>query len=258
MSMEAKRDVIAWRGRAPIWLGLVAIAGLSWAYLARMQAGMSAMTPPMAAPAPSLTSQLATAFAMWTIMMIAMMVPTSVQSLSVFTAMSAKRRRGGSLTAASAFFVLGYIAAWTGYSVLAAAVQVGLSRAAFLTPMLQSASIALSALILLGAGLFQFSTLKEACLTKCRTPLAFFLAEWRDGNSGAFVMGMRHGGYCVGCCWALMAVMLVVGAMNLLWMAALAVFMLAEKLAPVNWPLSRVVGVAFLMWGAFVAADLFG
>ncbi len=167
-------------------------------------------------------------------------------------ALSAQRSPGRPIALAAFSFVGGYVAAWAGYSVLAAAAQVALARAALLTPMLQSTSVVLSAAILLAAGLFQFTALKEACLAKCRTPLGFFLAEWRDGAAGAFAMGLRHGSFCVVCCWALMAVMLVVGAMNLLWMAALTAFMLAEKLVPARWQLSRLAGAAFVVWGVFV------
>ena len=174
--------------------------------------------------------------------------------------MTARRgvRTQGAGTLVAACFVLGYMAAWIGYSVAAATAQVALSHTAMLTPMLRSANVAMSALILFGAGLFQFSALKEACLAKCRTPLGFFLSEWRDGRSGAFVMGLRQGAACVGCCWALMAVMLVVGAMNVFWMAALAAFMLAEKLVPAGWQLSRVAGVVFVLWGAWLTAGMFG
>jgi predicted metal-binding membrane protein len=254
-------DMSAWRGRMLIWIGLVAIVALSWVYLVRMNADMSAMMPTMAhhhmpMPSRSVIFELVPVFLMWSIMMVAMMVPTTVQSLSVFTALSVRRNPDQAVTVTAGCFVLGYVAAWTGYSALAALSQVALSRAVLLSPMLQSTSVALSALILLAAGIFQFTSLKEACLSKCRTPLAFFLAEWRDGRLGGFVLGLRHGSYCVGCCWALMAVMLVVGAMNLLWMAALTVFILAEKLVPARWPLSRAVGVVFVLWGIFVAIDL--
>jgi predicted metal-binding membrane protein len=247
--------VSAWRARAFIWAALAAVVGLSWLYLVRMNNGMAAMMPDMAhhaMPAPSVIGALPPAFLMWSIMMVAMMVPTTVHTLSLFMALSAKRSPGRPLTLATFSFVGGYVAAWAGYSLLAAVAQVALARAAFLTPMLRSTSVVLSAAILLAAGLFQFTALKEACLAKCRTPLGFFLAEWRDGAAGAFAMGLQHGSFCVVCCWALMAVMLVVGAMNLLWMAALTAFMLAEKLVPARWQVSRLAGAAFVLWGLFV------
>jgi predicted metal-binding membrane protein len=112
--------------------------------------------------------------------------------------------------------------------------------------------------MLLTAGVFQFSRAKNACLTRCRSPLAFFLAEWRDGNAGALKLGLRHGSYCVGCCWALMALMFVAGAMNLLWMGVLMIFILGEKLAPPAWRLGHVAGVAFLLGAAATAARFIG
>lgn len=259
MSWGKAMATSAWRGRAPVWIGIVAIVALSWAYLTRLQVGMSVMTSAMRhhpMPMPE-QSELTSAFLMWTIMMVAMMVPTTAQSLSVFMALTTRRSPHRSLNLAAGSFVSGYVAAWTGYSALAATSQVELARAAFFTPMVQSTSLALSAFILLAAGLFQFAPLKQACLAKCRTPLGFFLAEWRDGAAGAFAMGLRHGSFCVGCCWALMAVVFVVGAMNLLWMAAMTIFMLTEKLAPSRWQLSRVAGVAFVMCGVLVAINLF-
>jgi predicted metal-binding membrane protein len=214
-------DARNWRRHLPAVAGLGAVTALSWLYLVRMnaampQGGMAAM-PAMPA---SLPAQLFAAGAMWSIMMVAMMLPTALPAVTVFDNLT--RRRGaqtgsGSPTALFvASYLAGYVAVWTGYSAVAAVGQVVLARAALLTPMLQSASIALSAAILLAAGAFQFTSLKDACLTKCRTPFAFFLAEWRDGKAGALVLGLKHGSYCVGCCWALMAVMFVVDAMNLL------------------------------------------
>lgn len=246
--------VSAWRSRALTWASLAAIVALSWLYLVRMNRGMAAMMPAM--PAPSLAAALPPAFLMWSIMMVAMMVPTTVHTLSLFMALSAKRNPDRPLTLAAFSFVGGYVAAWLGYSLLVAVSQVALARAAFLTPMLQSTSVVVSAAILLAAGFFQFTALKDACLAKCRTPLGFFLGEWRDGAAGAFTMGLRHGSFCVVCCWALMAVMWVVGAMNLLWVAALTVFMLAEKLVPARWQVSRWAGAAFVLWGVAILVAL--
>lgn len=250
---ERRRDLLVGLG------GLVAVIGLSWFYLARMNAGLGICHGDMAAMparASGLPDQFCGAFVMWSIMMVAMMLPTALPAVTVFDSL---RRRRGSQTdsvAPIALFGTGYVAAWTGYSAVAAAGQVALSRAALLTPTLQSASLALSAAILLAAGAFQFTPLKDACLTKCRTPLAFFLAEWRDGKAGALALGLRHGSYCVGCCWALMAVMFVIGAMNLLWMAALTFLVLGEKLAPAHWQFPRVAGIALVLWGLTVATSL--
>lgn len=187
--------------------------------------------------------------------MVAMMLPTALPAVTVFGNLARRRSAQTGSASPTAVFAAGYIVAWTGYAAVAAVGQVALARAALLTPMLQSASIALSAAILLTAGAFQFTAFKDACLTKCRTPLAFFLAEWRDGKAGALVLGLKHGSYCVSCCWALMTVMFVVGTMNLLWMAALTLFVLGEKLAPARWRLGQIAGGVLMLWGLVVAAS---
>ncbi len=251
-------DAGRWRSRLLAVGALGAIIALSWLYLVRMNAGMSHMAMPakMPAMAPSLPEQFLAAAVMWSIMMVAMMLPTALPAVTVFGNLARRRAMQTHAIAPTSLFVVGYIAAWTAYSVVAAAGQIALARAALLTPMLESASVVLSAVILLTAGAFQFTAFKDACLTKCRTPFAFFLAEWRDGKAGALILGLKHGSYCVGCCWALMTVMFVVGAMNLLWMAALTLFMLGEKVAPARWRLGHVAGGALMLWGLVVAASL--
>lgn len=245
----------ALRVRAPLWAGLAVVVGLCWVWLLRMNAGMPDMAggPPMRMPHRALPLALLFATAMWSVMMVAMMVPTALRAVSTFAILVARRDPGRSVPMRVALFVGGYVLAWVGYSALAAVGQVTLARTALLTPTVQSASVWLSATILLAAGVFQFTALKDHCLSKCRTPLAFFLAEWRDGASGAVRLGLRHGGYCVVCCWALMAVMFVVGAMNLLWMAVLTLGMLVEKLAPPAWRVSTLSGVALIGWGLWLA-----
>jgi predicted metal-binding membrane protein len=251
-------DAGRWRGRLFAVGGLGAVAALSWLYLVRMNAGMShmAMAATMPAMAPGLPEQLLAAFVMWSVMMVAMMLPTALPAVTVFGNLARRRSAHTGSTSSAALFAAGYVAAWTGYAVVAAVGQVAMARAALLTPMLQSANLVLSAVILLTAGAFQFTAFKDACLTKCRTPLAFFLAEWQDGKAGALVLGLKHGSYCVGCCWALMAVMFVVGAMHLVWMGALTLFVLGEKVAPARWRLGHVAGCVLMLWGLVVAASL--
>lgn len=248
------------RSQLPALGGFAAVIALSWLYLLRMNAGMSHgdshvahMTMPSMAA--GLFEQLLSAFIMWSVMMVAMMLPSEFPAAALFEDLTRRRSLHAHSAPPTMFYVAGYATAWIGYSAVAALGQVALSRAVLLTPMLQSASMPLSAVILLAAGAFQFTSLKDACLTKCRSPLGFFLAEWRDGKAGALVLGVRHGSYCVGCCWALMAVMFVVGAMNLLWMAALTLFVLGEKLAPARWRFREVAGVALVLWGLAVATS---
>jgi predicted metal-binding membrane protein len=253
-------DAGRWRDRLLALGGLIAVVALSWLYLVRMNVTMSSGNggmDHMAMPAmvPGLPQQLVAAFVMWSVMMVAMMLPTALPAVTMFGNLARRRSAQTGSASPTALFAAGYVAAWTGYAAVAAVGQVILARAALLTPMLQSASIALSAVILLAAGAFQFTALKDACLTKCRTPLAFFLAEWRDGKAGALTLGLKHGNYCVGCCWALMAVMFVVGAMNLFWMGALTLFVLGEKLAPARWRFRHVAGVVLVLWGLAVASS---
>ena len=250
-----------WRDRLLALAIVGAITALSWLYLLRMIAamphgagGMARMVMP--AMAPGMTEQLGPAVLMWSVMMVAMMLPTALPAVTVFDGLSRRRAPRGRPAVTTGLFIAGYLAVWTGYSVVAAAGQVALSHAALLTPMLKSTSQALSVAILLAAGAFQFTALKQMCVTQCRTPFAFFLAEWRDGNTGALVLGLKHGSYCVGCCWALMAVMFVVGAMNLLWMAALTLLLLVEKVAPARWRVSQGMGVVLLLSAAALAGAL--
>jgi len=238
-----------------------AITALSWLYLVQMNAamphhhaGMGHMMMP--AMMPGVADQLITAIVMWSIMMVAMMLPTALPAVTVFDGLSRRRAPNVRPAATTGLFIAGYLAVWIGYSVVAAIGQVALSQAALLTPMLKSTSQILSIAILLAAGVFQFTALKEMCVTQCRTPFAFFLAEWRDGRTGAFVLGLKHGSYCVGCCWALMAVMFVVGAMNLLWMAALTLLMLVEKVAPAHWRVSQATGIVLIASAAALAGSL--
>lgn len=260
---------ISWLRRAPIWLGLAIIVGLSWLYLVHMNAGMSGMTgmtspmpgmtAPMAMPMTAPTSRAAPiellfTFVMWSVMMVAMMVPTVVPAISLFTTLTGRRHPSQDPTATTAVYVSGYIAVWVGYAAFAALAQWALTRAMLLSPMAGSNSVTVSALILLGAGIYQFTPLKDACLTQCRSPLAFFMAEWRDGGRGAFVLGLKQGAYCVTCCWSLMTIMFVVGVMNLAAMALLTMFMLAEKVATPAWHINRVSGAALIAWGAWIGA----
>lgn len=243
-----------WSGRAPLWLGLTAIVAASWLVLLHMYANMPAMNggasagSAMVMPATG-APPLAASFAMWVVMMLAMMLPSVAPALPIYLGMAGQRDPDRA-RAMSALYATGYVAPWIVYAAPAALAQWVLTRQMLLDPMGESASAWLSAAILMIAGLYQFLPLKHACLRRCRSPLAFFLMEWRDGRVGAFTLGIRHGAFCVGCCWALMAVMFVVGTMNLAWMAVVALAVLGEKLVPARWRFDSVVGVVLIVWGA--------
>lgn len=240
------------RDRLIVAAGLVTLSALAWLYLAHAAAGMTApgMAMPMASPW-NFEETVSLAL-MWIVMMIAMMVPSVAPVILLFAGVSRRRRTQGVLAAPVSVFTLGYLLAWTGYAVLAALMQSVLHSAALLSPAMVSASPLLGGAILILAGVYQWLPFKGACLSYCRSPLGFFSTEWREGTSGALQMGFRHGSYCVGCCWALMALLFVAGVMNLVWVALIAGFVLAEKVLPNGRLLGRVTGVALAGYGLWV------
>lgn len=192
-------------------------------------------------------------FAMWAVMMVGMMAPSASPMLMLFAAARAGRgKRGVSL--ATLVFGLGYIAVWTGFSVCAALAQSGLHHAAMLSAAMASSSGRLAGAILIAAGVYQLTPWKSRCLRHCRSPLGFLMSNWRDGTTGAFQMGFRHGAYCLGCCWALMCVLFAVGVMNLIWVATLTGFVLIEKIGPAGAVVARVAGAAMVVVGIVVIA----
>jgi predicted metal-binding membrane protein len=241
------------RDRLIVTAGLVTLAGLAWVYIAREAVLMPAhlgMAMPQARPWNG--GETAGLVIMWIVMMIAMMLPSVAPVILLFANVSRRRRVEGVLAAPVSVFILGYLLAWTTYAVLAALAQSLLHSAALLSPTMASRSPLLGGGLLMLAGVYQWLPLKGACLSHCRSPLGFFTTEWREGVSGALLMGFRHGSYCVGCCWALMALLFVAGVMNLVWVVAIAGFVLAEKVAPKGRLLGRITGVVLAGWGLWV------
>lgn len=188
-------------------------------------------------------------WAMWGLMALAMMLPSFAPALRSWLALSAT----GATSAASAVALTGgYLAVWLAASGAGAAAQAGLATQGWLAPDGSSLSRALTTALLVGAGLWQFTGVKAACLSRCRMPLTFFLERWRPGLFPAFRIGAGMGAHCLGCCWALMALAFVGGTMNLMWMGAATAFMVAEKLQAGAW-LTRPAGALLLAAGAAVA-----
>jgi len=185
-------------------------------------------------------------FIMWAVMMAAMMLPSAAPMVLCFGELN--RRRGEATR--TLVFVAAYLALWIAFSGAATAWQWALQGIGWVSPMIVSRSSMLSGGLLLIAGVFQFSRIKLACLRACRSPLGFLMSDWRNGLWGAWRMGMRHGLYCLACCWALMALLFVGGAMNLLWIAALTSLVAIEKLAPKGELVARVLGVVMICAGA--------
>jgi predicted metal-binding membrane protein len=244
------------RDRLVVAVGLLGLAGLAWIYLAHSASLMSGHHG-MAMPdtAPWSIGQAAGLAVMWIIMMVAMMLPSATPVILLFASLTRRRRLQGVLAAPVSVFVLGYLLAWAGYAVLAALTQSALHSAALLSPAMTSESPLLGGGILILAGLYQWLPVKGACLSHCRSPLGFFTSEWREGAGGALVMGFRHGSYCVGCCWALMALLFVTGVMNLFWVVVIAGFVLAEKVVPNGRLLGRITGALLAGWGLWMVVS---
>jgi predicted metal-binding membrane protein len=212
----------------------------------RMMADMG-----MTMDAPWTAADVFFTFAMWAVMMIGMMAASAAPVILLFAAM--RRRSDAQRWPLVVFaFATGYLLVWIGFSAGAALAQWALRSAAMLTPMMKTSSAPLGGVILIAAGVYQLTPFKGACLTHCRSPLGFLMSRWRDGTAGALRMGIEHGTYCLGCCWALMGVLFVVGVMNLVWVAGMAIFVLAEKIAPSGALVARVGGAAMITAGALL------
>jgi predicted metal-binding membrane protein len=248
------------RDRVLLLAALGAAVALSWAYLAWMAADMavaSGASLAHCAAMPGMTSSsgayLAWTFVMWAVMAVAMMLPTALPLVLLFDRFRRARHPGRGAAAAIAALVAGYLAAWFAFAIVGGLLQYGLEHAGAVTPVMgRLRSAAAGGVVLVAVGAFQLSPLKEACLARCRSPLMFLMTRWRGGRLGAFAMGLDHGLFCVGCCWALMLAMFVAGVMNLAWMAALGVLMAAEKVVPRGDLLARAAGVALAGAGAWL------
>jgi predicted metal-binding membrane protein len=249
----APLDGLIRRDRAVALAGLLATAALGWLALIRM-AGPSSAGAAMAMP--SMTrwhgAELTALVAMWAVMMVAMMLPGAAPMILLFAGTMRRRVARREPAVPTAVFLLGYLLAWTGFSVLAGSAEWALHGAALVSPATMRAVPPLAGVLLVAAGVFQWTPLKRACLAHCRSPLHFLSTGWRDGAGGALAMGVRHGLYCVGCCWLVMALLFVAGVMNLAWVAVLAAFVLVEKVAPAGDAVGRAAGVLLVGWGGWL------
>ncbi len=245
-----------------VWSALLGVAALAWIYLLTMP--MSGMSHGETMPADTTrgmmvaklgawtTAELAMMTVMWIVMMLGMMLPSAAPMVLMVARLAAGQRSKGVRSTSTAAFGAGYVVVWSAFSIAATGLQWGLERVELLgASMALNGGLVAGGLLIL-AGLYQFSALKDACLSLCRSPLAFVLHHWRDGKLGALVMGMHHGLFCLGCCWALMLLLFVLGVMNLIWVALLAAYVLAEKVLPGGRWLSQAAGVLAIVAGAYL------
>ena len=242
---DSLRDAVRAQARTGVIVWLPALLGWLLLYWGATNMGSPAAQLAMPMSDWSAANWIAV-FVMWAVMMAAMMLPTAQPMVSVFGSLNRARGEAARTTA----FVAGYLALWTVFAAAATATQWALQARGLLSPMIVSMSPGLSAALLVIAGAFQFTPLKRACLRACRSPLGFLLTDWRDGLWGAARMGVRHGLHCLGCCWALMALLFVGGAMNLLWIAALTLLVAMEKFAPKGEMLAKALGALMIGAGA--------
>lgn len=255
------------RERRIVLAGLLLITGLAWAWvLVGSGTGMSAFHMTTWRFPPPLHDGMVenwtigyavVMFFMWWIMMIAMMTPSAAPLVLLYARAYRHEQRLGKLpegTVPTFVFVLGYLLSWACFSLVATGLQWGLERAGLLHQMwMWSINPYLTAALLIAAGLYQFTPLKLACLQHCRSPAQYLAEHFQPGAPGALRLGWKHGLYCLGCCWFLMALLFAGGIMNLLWIAGLAIYVLLEKLAPQGQLIARVAGLAMVLVGLWVA-----
>jgi predicted metal-binding membrane protein len=270
MTTSALEDVLR-RDRLIFIVALSLLTALAWAYLVWLANDMSMdgmdMTGFRMIPAgrglmmptsePWKLIEFGYVFAMWVVMMIGMMTPSATPMILIYARVGRQVASSGQPFASSVWFAAGYLLSWTAFSLAATGAQWALERAALLTPMMQSASNVLGGIMLIAAGLYQWTPLKEACLSYCQSPFTFIMRHggFSGKASAALALGFRHGLYCVGCCWALMALLFVGGVMNLFWIAALAILVLLEKVTPFGRIIARFAGLAFVAGGVWLLAQ---
>ncbi len=248
------------RERTIIVAGMVMVTVLAWIYLWQGAGmGMSALDMTTLSlfphlqhdPGGSMDADWLVVATMWWVMMVAMMTPSAAPVVLLYQRVLRHHApASGASGGMSAWLLAGYLTVWLAFSMAAATLQEALQPAGLLSEMmLWSRSAWLSATVLVAAGLYQYSSLKRACLAQCQSPVGFLTRYWRPGRLGSFALGLRHGAYCVGCCWVLMALLFVGGVMNLIWIAALTLIVLLEKLTPAGARWGNLLGGVLIVWG---------
>ncbi len=244
----ANLERVLLRDRAILTGGLIALAVLAWLYALGLADGAWPRLMAMPQRHGWTSLDLALTVLMWAVMMIAMMTPSVTPTVLLIATI--ERRRGEARpTARAAMALAGYFAVWAAASILAALAQWALHDAALLDGPMGRLAPRVAGVVLIAVGLYQCTPIKAACLGLCRSPVETIADFWQPGSRGAFILGLRHGLYCLGCCWALMVILYVTGVMNLVWVALLSIFVLAEKLLPRGFRLGQIAGLGLVAWG---------
>jgi len=227
-------------GRALPLASITVVGLVAWAWFVQVGREMS-----MHAAMPGMQMSLGMLAPMWAAMMTAMMVPAAAPSYLLHARMSKS-------PPASWVYLSGYLGAWAAAGGAYGLAHWGLQQAGLITADMRLASSPIAGALLVAAGAWQWSPAKASCVTRCRSPLGFMMNDWRDGVWGAFTMGLHYAAWCVGCCWLVMAVLFVAGAMSFAWAAAISIYVLSERLLPVGRRFDRAVGAALVAWGAWL------
>lgn len=231
---------------------LVALSMVGWGLIFWSVTNMSSPIVALMMPMDARWSlgEIVAVWLMWAVMMGAMMLPSAIPMMLIHRRVAAKR--DPEFPDSHHWFLAAYLLTWALFSVAASSLQWSFQRADVLSHMLRIQGSLIGGGILIAAGIFQLTPLKAACLNKCRTPMGFLLTDWRAGRAGAFRMGLKHGQYCIGCCWALMMVLFVGGVMSLTTIAVLSGLVAMEKLAPRGQTLSKFGGILLIVWGVWL------
>jgi predicted metal-binding membrane protein len=232
---------------------IVALTAAGWLALALLAPGGSWSWDVLCRPVAAASSleQFAVTWPMWAAMTLAMMLPTAGPMILTYAEIADTAVRQREPVVSPLVLMAGYVAVWFGFAVAAAALQWELARAGLIDG--NGTDRLVGGALFVAAGLYQFSALKQSCLTQCQRPFPFFFSNWTEQTFGVFKLGLRQGVYCLGCCWAMMLLMFAVGAMNVVWMAALGVLMTIEKLSTTA-RFSRITGAAFVVVGVAMMA----
>ena len=254
MSQTSTLELVLRRDGWVLSACILGVVILAWAYVLS-GAGMDMSMPGMVmAPTSWSPATALLMFAMWWIMMIAMMMPSAAPTVLLFSAIGRKQAASGHPSVGAGIFLAGYFVVWAGFSLVATALQWGLERLGLMSMDMKTSSHVLGGTILLAAGLYQFTPIKTVCLKHCQNPLLFLSSRWQSGPAGALRMGLQHGAYCLGCCWFLMALLFFGGVMNVLWIAGIAIYVALEKLLVQSPTLSRAAGSILALCGILLLA----